>query len=127
MNGGPPTGCSGTENQSGCTERGGVLATVKVWPVGGGVCVKVNAAANLDSVCARRQRAAMPERIRRRCKGSASLDNKKGRFRDRFADNHSGGTFFNEAIRASSRLTRYTPTPSDMSLQFFGHRARHNH
>jgi hypothetical protein len=38
-----------------------VLDTVKVWLVDGGACVEVSATANLDSVCARRRRAAMPE------------------------------------------------------------------
>jgi hypothetical protein len=38
-----------------------VLDTVKVWRVDGGACVEVSATANLDSVCARRRRVAMPE------------------------------------------------------------------
>lgn len=50
-------------NQSGCPERGSVLATVKVWPVEVGACGKAGATANLDGDCARRRRAAMPERI----------------------------------------------------------------
>ena len=52
--------------QSGCTKRGGVLATIKVWPAEVGVSGKVGATANLDGVCARHQRAAMPERIEAR-------------------------------------------------------------
>ena len=42
-------------------EHGVVLDTVKVWPVDGGACLEVSATANLDGVCARRRRAAMPE------------------------------------------------------------------
>jgi hypothetical protein len=38
-----------------------VLNTVKVWPVNGGARLDVCATANLDGVCARRRRAAMPE------------------------------------------------------------------
>ncbi len=46
---------------SGWTEHGVVLATVKVWPVTSGASLEAGATANLDGVCARRQRAAMPE------------------------------------------------------------------
>jgi hypothetical protein len=53
-------------NQSGSTKHGGVLATIKVWPAEVGVSGKVDATANLDGACARRQRAAMPERIEAR-------------------------------------------------------------
>jgi hypothetical protein len=38
-----------------------VLDTVKVWPVDGGIRLEVSATANLDGVCARRRRTAMPE------------------------------------------------------------------
>jgi len=47
----------------GYPEHGIVLATVKAWPGRVGVCGVVGATANLDGVCARRQRATMPERI----------------------------------------------------------------
>jgi hypothetical protein len=49
------------QSPSGWPEHGVVLATVKVWPFDGGVSLKVGATANLDGVCARRQRAATPE------------------------------------------------------------------
>jgi hypothetical protein len=42
----------------------GVLATVKVWPVYAGARGKGGATANLDGVCARRHRAAMPGKDR---------------------------------------------------------------
>ena len=84
-------GCWKLRNQSGCTERGGGLATVKVWPADVGVGGKVGATANLDSVCARRLRAAMPERISVRCKGSATLDNKETGTIDPPADNRALG------------------------------------
>jgi hypothetical protein len=45
----------------GWLEHGVELATVKVWPVDGGTSLEVGATANLDGVCARRRRAAMPE------------------------------------------------------------------
>jgi len=38
---------------SGWLELGVVLATVKVWPVGGSASLEVGATANLDGVCAR--------------------------------------------------------------------------
>ena len=46
---------------SGWPEHGVVLASVKVWPVDSGASIEVSATANLDGVCARRRRAAMPE------------------------------------------------------------------
>ena len=42
-------------------KRAVVLATVKVWPIDSGASIEVGATANLDGVCARRRRAAMPE------------------------------------------------------------------
>src|SRR5262249_5586058 len=69
----------------------GVLATVKVWPVYAGARGKEGATANLDGVCARRHRAAMPERTSAHCRGIASLDRKCAAPRS--------GTILNEAIR----------------------------
>jgi hypothetical protein len=56
----PTTSGSPTVHPGGL-EHGVVLATVKVWPGDGGANLGVGATANLDGVCARRRRAAMPE------------------------------------------------------------------
>jgi hypothetical protein len=57
-------------------EHGVVLASVKVWPVDSGASIEVSATANLDGVCARRRRAAMPERTTARCAASRHLTQK---------------------------------------------------
>ena len=54
-------------------EHGVVLATVKVWPVDVGASIEVGVTANLDGVCARRQRAAKPEWTTARCAASRHL------------------------------------------------------
>jgi hypothetical protein len=53
-----------------------VLDTVKVWPVDGGACLEVSATTNLDGVCARRRRAAMPGMNNCAMRGIATLDEK---------------------------------------------------
>jgi len=78
--------------------------TVKVWPADAGTCCKVGATANLDGVCARRQRAAMPERIQVRCKGSATLDNKKTTSAHGKPLSTASGTILNEAIRGLTQI-----------------------
>jgi hypothetical protein len=57
----------------GWLEHGVVLATIKVWPVGGAASLEVGATPNLDGVGARRRRAAMPERTIARCAASRHL------------------------------------------------------
>ena len=54
-------------------DHGVVLATVKVWPVDGGASIEVGATANLDGVCARRQRTAKPGWTTARCAASRHL------------------------------------------------------
>jgi hypothetical protein len=63
--------------QSGLPERGAVLATVKMRPGNGGASLTRCVPADPDGVCARRQRAAMPERLNVRCKCSALLTGRK--------------------------------------------------
>ena len=56
-------------------EHDGVLATVKVWPIDVGARDKEGATANLDGVCARRRRAAMPwEWTSARCRSVLTTD-----------------------------------------------------
>ena len=82
-----------------------MLATVKVWPINVRKCVKVGATANLDGVCARRQRAAMPEWFKVRCNSSTNLDNKKEHSVHGEMTITLRGTFFDEAIRLAAQLS----------------------
>jgi hypothetical protein len=67
----PPQDCS--PKSTGWLKRGVVLVTVKVWPINVGANLEVGATANLDGACARRHRAAMPERTIARCAASRHL------------------------------------------------------
>ena len=53
-----------------------MLVTVKVWPIDFGASLQVDPTANLDGACARRHRAAMPERTIARCAASRHLTGK---------------------------------------------------
>src|SRR5262245_52461238 len=60
--GAPPSGALQVRGGPGRHQRGSVLEAVKGWPAEGGARGWAFAAATLDRFCARRQRAAMPER-----------------------------------------------------------------
>jgi hypothetical protein len=55
-------------------EPAAVLATVKMRPGNGAASLTLSLPADPDGVCARRQRAAMPERLNVRRKCSSPLD-----------------------------------------------------
>ena len=57
----------------------------------------------------------MPERIQVRCKGNATLDNKKTTSAQGKPLSTASGTILNEAIRGSSRLSRYSAGRSNVS------------
>jgi hypothetical protein len=71
-----------------------VLDAVKVWPIYEASYIEVGATANLEGVCARRLRSAMPERRSLRCAASLHLT---------LNARKPSGTILNEAIR---RLTQ---------------------